>query len=60
MNSPLYLPPRRKFIRQSIVGAVAVAGLALFTTPGLFAEELLTPPMTEAGELQSRFFRTKS
>ncbi len=47
MNSPLYLPPRRKFIRQSIVGAAAVAGSALFTTPGLFAEELLTPPMTE-------------
>ncbi len=47
MDSPLYLPPRRKFIRQSFIGAAAIAGSAFFTTPGLFAEELLTPPMTE-------------
>ncbi len=47
MKSPIYLPPRRTFLRQSIVGATALAGGAWFTQPGLFADELLTPSMTE-------------
>ncbi len=47
MKSPIYLPPRRTFIRQSVLGAAAIAGGAFFTRPGLFAEELLTPAMTE-------------
>jgi protocatechuate 3,4-dioxygenase beta subunit len=47
MKSPIYLPPRRQFIRQSFVGAAAVAGGAFFARPGLFAEELLTPAMSE-------------
>ena len=34
-------PPRRHFLQQSSAAA------ALFTVPGLFAEELLTPAMTE-------------
>jgi protocatechuate 3,4-dioxygenase beta subunit len=47
MNSPIFLPPRRTFLRQSIIGATALAGGAFFTRPGLFADELLTPSMTE-------------
>ena len=47
MKKSIYLPPRRQFIRQSVVGAAAIASGAFFTRPGLFAEELLTPPMTE-------------
>lgn len=47
MKSSIYLPPRRSFIRQSIVGAAALTGSAFFTRPGLFADELLTPSMTE-------------
>lgn len=47
MKSPIYLPPRRTFLRQSIVGATALAGGAWFSQPGLFADELLTPSMTE-------------
>lgn len=46
MDSPIIVP-RRKFIRQSIVGAAALLGGPYFTRPGLFAEELLTPSMTE-------------
>ena len=47
MKSPIFLPQRRTFIRQSIIGATALAGSAFFTRPGLFADELLTPSMTE-------------
>jgi len=47
MDSPIYLPARRKFIRQATMTAGAVFTSQFFTQPGLFAEELLTPPMTE-------------
>lgn len=47
MKSPIYLPLRRTFLCQSIVGAASLAGGAFFTRPGLFADELLTPSMTE-------------
>ena len=46
MNSPIYLP-RRKFIRQATFGAGAVFASQFFKQPGLFAEEILTPAMTE-------------
>lgn len=39
MTTSLYLPSRRSFL-----GAV---GVSLFTTPGLFADLLRTPPLTE-------------
>ncbi|MDG1875224.1 MAG: protocatechuate 3,4-dioxygenase [Mariniblastus sp.] len=41
------LPRRRKFIRQAAVGAATLVGSQFFKQPGLFAEELLTPSMTE-------------
>lgn len=46
MDSSLFVP-RRKFIQRSIAGAAALAGSQYFTQPGVFAEELLTPKMTE-------------
>ncbi len=52
MTRPNLLPDRRRFLRTVSVGAVSFGAGAfassLFTTPGLFAEELmLTPPQTE-------------
>ena len=47
MKTSIYLPPRRQFIRQSLVTSAAIVGGPFFTRPGLFAQELLTPPMTE-------------
>jgi len=47
MNSSNPLPDRRRFIGKSIVGAAALAGSEFFTRPGLFAQELVTPSMTE-------------
>ena len=47
MNSSIILPPRRQFIHQSLVGAGGLAGTLMFSKPGLFADLLLTPPMTE-------------
>ena len=47
MKTTLYLPQRRNFIRQSILGTAAIAGGAFFTKPGMFADELVTPSMTE-------------
>ncbi len=46
MTSPIYLP-RRQFIRNSSIAAATLVGSALFTRPGLFADQLLTPAMTE-------------
>ena len=46
MKQSLYLP-RREFIRHTSFAAAAMAGGAFFTKPGLFADELLTPRMTE-------------
>ncbi len=40
-------PSRRSFIGKSIVGATALVGSEFFTRPGLFAQELVTPSMTE-------------
>jgi protocatechuate 3,4-dioxygenase beta subunit len=47
MKSSIILPPRRQFIQRSMVGVGAVAGTLLFNRPGLFADLLLTPSMTE-------------
>lgn len=52
MTRPNLLPERRRFLRTVSVGAMsfgaATLAPALFTTPGLFAEELvLTPRQTE-------------
>ena len=47
MPLKIILPPRRQFLRQAAFGTAALAGSAFFTTPGLFAEELATPTMTE-------------
>lgn len=44
---PSFYLPRREFIRHSSLAVAAVAGGAFFTQPGLFADELLTPSMTE-------------
>jgi len=38
---------RRNFIGKSFVGAAALLGGEFFTRPGLFAQELVTPRMTE-------------
>ena len=46
MKSPFYLP-RREFIRCSSLAAAALVGNAFFTQPGLFADQLMTPSMTE-------------
>ncbi len=46
MKQKLYLP-RREFIRHTSTVAAVMAGGLLFTRPGLFADELLTPKMTE-------------
>lgn len=46
MKRSIYLP-RRQFIRHSSLAVAAIATGAFFTRPGLFAEELLTPTMTE-------------
>lgn len=45
-NRQLFIP-RRQFIRGAAVASAALAMPGLFATPGLFAEELLTPPMVE-------------
>ncbi|MDA7879950.1 protocatechuate 3,4-dioxygenase [Mariniblastus sp.] len=47
MKSSIILPPRRQFLRQSLVGVGALTGALLFERPGLFADLLLTPSMTE-------------
>ena len=47
MKPSIILPPRRQFIHRSLVGAGALAGTLLFRKPGLLADLLLTPPMTE-------------
>ena len=47
MKSSIIFPPRRQFIHQSLVGAGGLAGTLMFSKPGLFADLLLTPPMTE-------------
>lgn len=47
MESPNTLPGRRSFLGRSIVGVAALVGTEFFTKPGLFAQELVTPTMTE-------------
>ena len=47
MSSKLILPERRLFLRKSLIGSAVLAGAAYFNTPGLFAEELVTPTMTD-------------
>ena len=47
MKSSNTLTGRRSFIGKSIVGAAALVGGEFFTRPGLFAQELVTPSMTE-------------
>src|SRR6185295_5194198 len=41
MSTNIFVPSRRQFLRQAAFTA------ALFTTPGLFADTLLTPKQTE-------------
>ncbi len=44
----LWIPNRREVLHKMALGSAAVAGAAYFTTPGLFAEDLIeTPTMTE-------------
>lgn len=47
MKSRIASLDRRNFIGKSIVGATALVGSQFFTRPGLFAQELVTPSMTE-------------
>lgn len=47
MKPSIILPPRRQFIRRSLAGVGVIAATVLFERPGLFADLLLTPSMTE-------------
>ena len=47
MESKIILPQRRSFIQKTFLGAASVATAMYFDTPGLFAEELITPTMTD-------------
>ena len=47
MKPSIILPPRRQFIHRSMLGVGALAGSLLYSRPGLFADLLLTPSMTE-------------
>jgi protocatechuate 3,4-dioxygenase beta subunit len=47
MKPSIIFPPRRQFMRRSLAGVGAIAATVLFERPGLFADLLLTPSMTE-------------